>query len=103
MGDKTRGLYPEGKFIVRRKDGTDAPGGKHDGCEYFVLDMTHDPHARSAILAYAQSCEADYPLLAADLHLAWLRDAQCEAVDALSAPSAAEPQPGGLSLAGHGG
>lgn len=68
MGDKTRGLWPEGKFIVRRRDSTDAPGGKHDGCDYFVLDLTHDPHAIPAILAYADSCEADgYGLLADDL------------------------------------
>ena len=65
MGDKTRGLYE--KFRVRRLDGSDRLGGKHDGCWYFVLDVTHDPHARAALLAYAESCRADYPLLADDL------------------------------------
>lgn len=65
MGDKTKGLYE--KFEVRRKDGTDAPGGKHHGCEYFVLDMTHDKHAINALLTYASSCEAEYPELAEDL------------------------------------
>jgi hypothetical protein len=65
MGDKTRGLY--NKFTVTRTDGTSAPGGKHDGCEYFVLDLTHDKHAAAAIKAYANSCRAEYPLLAADL------------------------------------
>lgn len=65
MGDKTRGIY--GKFIVRRTDERDQPGEKHDGCEYFVLDLSHDPHANRALLAYAASCSGDYPLLAADL------------------------------------
>lgn len=40
MGDKNKGLY--GKFAVQRMDGSDQPGGKHHGCEYFVLDLSHD-------------------------------------------------------------
>lgn len=67
MGDKTRGLYPEGKFDVRRKDGSSLPGGKHEDCHYFVLDLTHDPFAIPAIRAYATACRAEYPLLARDL------------------------------------
>lgn len=63
---KSMGIYA--KFEVRRIDGSDAPGGKHHGCDYFVLDLTHDQHARAAILAYADSCEADgYSALARDL------------------------------------
>lgn len=65
MGDKTRGLY--GKFRVDRVDGRSDIGEKHYGCEYFVLDLTHDRHALSALTAYANSCEAEYPLLAEDL------------------------------------
>ncbi len=65
MGDSTRGLY--GKFVINRIDGTDSPGEKHDGCDYFVLDLVHDRHAKAAILAYAKSCVAEYPLLARDL------------------------------------
>lgn len=65
MGDTTKGLY--GKFIVRRTDGRDQPGEKHDGCEYFVLDLTHDKHAYLALLAYATSSSEEYPLLAEDL------------------------------------
>lgn len=65
MGDKTRGLYR--KFTVTRTDGSSAKGGKHDGCNYFVLDVTHDKHADAALLAYAASCEAEYPLLAQDV------------------------------------
>lgn len=67
MGDKTRGLY--NKFQIRRIDGSSDPGGKHDGCDYFVLDLTHDPHAKAALLAYAKSCKSDYPLLAHDLRV----------------------------------
>lgn len=67
MGDKTKGLY--GKFVVRRTDGSDQPGEKHDGCEYFVLDLTHDKHAYMALRAYANSCDEEYPLLASDLRI----------------------------------
>jgi hypothetical protein len=65
MDKHSVGLY--NKFIVRRTDGKDAPGQKHDGCYYFVLDTTHDPHAKAALRAYADSCESEYPLLAADV------------------------------------
>lgn len=60
-----RGLH--GKFIVMRSDGRDAPGDKHDGCEYFVLDLTHDEAARSVMPALAAAYEAKRPQLAADL------------------------------------
>lgn len=64
MGDKTKGLYR--KFSVHRTD--DPAGlGKHSDCDYFVLDMTHDVFAPAALRAYADACEAEYPLLAADL------------------------------------
>ena len=65
MGDKTRGLY--NKYRVERLDGSSDIGGKHYGCEYFVLDLTHDKHAKAALLAYAESCKTEYPLLAKDL------------------------------------
>lgn len=65
MGDKTRGLYD--KFDVRRTAGSSEPGGKHEGCEYFVLDLTHDKHAEAALRAYAESCAAEYPLLSNDI------------------------------------
>ena len=65
MGDRTRGLYD--KFFVDRTDGSSAPGQKHAGCEYYVLDLDHDKHAIAALEAYAASCEAEYPLLAIDL------------------------------------
>lgn len=59
------GLY--NKFNVTRTDGTDAPGGKHHGDEYFVLNLTTDKNAISALATYADTCAADYPALAADL------------------------------------
>jgi hypothetical protein len=65
MGNKDRGLYD--KFRVERVDGASSPGGKHHRCEYFVLDLTHDPFAVPAILAYVAACEQDYPWLADDL------------------------------------
>ena len=66
MGDKSRGWF--NKFTVNRTDGTDRKGGKHDGCEYFVLDLDHDPHALPALLAYADSAEkGGYRSLAYDI------------------------------------
>lgn len=70
--DKSRGLY--NKFIVERTDGTSEIDGKHHNCEYFVLDMDHDPFARAAIEAYANACEADHPLLAQDLRNKYLNN-----------------------------
>ena len=65
MGDKWRGLY--NKFNVTRTDGTSEPGKKHDGCQYFVLDVTHDPFAGAALKAYADACRSEYPALAEDI------------------------------------
>jgi hypothetical protein len=55
------------KFNIERTDGKSAPGQKHDGCDYFVLDLTHDPFAIPALTAYAGACEAKYPRLFYDL------------------------------------
>lgn len=65
MDKAQTGIYR--KFDVRRTDGSDARGGKHDGCNYFVLDLTHDPHAIPAMKAYSESCRAAYPVLAQDI------------------------------------
>ena len=59
------GIY--GKFSVARTDRRDALGEKHYGCEYFVLDLTHDPFAKPAIEAYAEACREEYPVLSKDL------------------------------------
>lgn len=77
MGDKTRGLF--NKFVVRRV------GGKRYGSDYFVLDLAHDPHALPALSAYADSCAAEYPLLAADLRVKVRRAEVFNAIDALRA------------------
>lgn len=63
--DKEQGMYR--KFEVRRTDGRSEPGEKHHGCEYFVLDVDHDPYAKGAILAYAILCTDTHPQLSADL------------------------------------
>jgi hypothetical protein len=55
------------KFDIRRVDGSDQPGGKHCGCKYYVLDLTHDKHAPAAMRAYAASCKETHPQLAADI------------------------------------
>ena len=68
--DRTEGLYR--KYRVTRLDGSSRSGRKHELCEYFVLDLEHDPHARPALEAYAESCEDSHPHLAADLR-DWLR------------------------------
>lgn len=65
----SEGLYE--KFKVIRMDGKDAPGEKHHGCKYFVLDLDHDPHAVAAIAAYEKSCRQENPVLAGNLET-WL-------------------------------
>lgn len=55
------------KYNVTRVDKRDEPGCKHDGCNYFVLDLTHDKHAKAALTAYAEACRGDLPRLAEDL------------------------------------
>jgi hypothetical protein len=67
MSDHNVGLVH--KYRVERTDGSSAPGGKHTDCEYFVLDLTHDKHAKAALLAYAASCRVEYPQLAEDLRI----------------------------------
>ena len=62
---RAMGIYA--KFTVTRTDGSHVRGGKHDNCDYFVLDLTHDPFAIPAIKAYADACRGEYPVLAKDL------------------------------------
>lgn len=78
-----KGLYR--KFTVERTDGSSGPGGKHEHCDYFVLDWTHDKFAVPAAMAYARACEGEYPGLARDL-----RDRAGMAV-ASSSPPRTEP------------
>ena len=68
MSDKRKeGLND--RFRVHRTDGNDAPGCKHHGCEYFVLDLNHDKHAVPALRSYAKSCKKEYPVLAYELRV----------------------------------
>jgi hypothetical protein len=60
-----QGLYQ--KFSVSRTDGSSGLGGKHEDCDYFVLDLSHDPHAYRALKAYIESCRGEFPALADDL------------------------------------
>lgn len=87
MSDKRRGLYE--KFTVRRTDGRDQSGEKHEGCRYFVLDLDHDPLAFPALKAYADAAEeCGYHALARDLHKLARGD------EALLAKITPPPQPG---------
>jgi hypothetical protein len=64
--DRDRGVY--GKFLVERTDGRSAPGEKHDGCLYFVLDLDHDPLALWPLKEYADGAwRAGFEPLAEDL------------------------------------
>ncbi len=60
-----KGLY--GKFGVFRFDGRDAEGNDRGEARYFVLDYIYDPYARQALEDYANYCQYEYPILAADL------------------------------------
>jgi len=55
------------KFKVERTDGGHLPGRKHHGCFYWVLDVTHDPHARAALVTYEMACRLTHPQLADEL------------------------------------
>ena len=74
MDKKAMGLFE--KFLVTRTDGASEEGGKHFECEYFVLDITHDPFAVHALFAYADVCEeGGYHRLAEDLRTVARRQA----------------------------
>ncbi len=60
-----QGIYQ--KYNVSRTDGSDAPGAKHDGCSYFVIDRTHDQFAGAALQAYGLLCAEKYPVLSKEL------------------------------------
>lgn len=59
------------KFHVTRTDGSSDVGKKHHNCEYFVLDVDHDPYAKAALLAYVDACEGTHPALAQDIRQRW--------------------------------
>lgn len=63
--ERACGLYD--KYNVSRRDGSSNAGGKHNNCNYFVIDLNHDKYAKPALLAYAEACKDEYPALASDL------------------------------------
>lgn len=67
LADQNRGLYRKYELYRVYDDGAH---GRWVREPFFVLRYTSDPHARAALEAYAGSCEAEYPLLAADLRQA---------------------------------
>lgn len=71
--DQHFGLYR--KYHVERIDGSSMPGGKHEHCRHYVLDIDHDPFAVEAMQAYAAACAPFYPELAKDLH-EWVKACQ---------------------------
>lgn len=75
MSDE-RGLYE--KFTVRRNNSPlPTYGDKHYGCEYFVLDLTHDEAALPALVAYAEAANAaGKHALAADIRAKYLSGAR---------------------------
>lgn len=73
--DRQRGLYRK-YSIYRNTEAGRAIVPLTDPA--FVLRYTTDPHAAVALAAYANSCEADYPKLAADLRDALRGQPECE-------------------------
>jgi hypothetical protein len=61
----TEGL--KAKFRVERTD--PEAQKRHPNCQHFVLDVDHDPHALPALKAYADSAEAEHPVLAEQLRM----------------------------------
>lgn len=91
LTDETKGREPvtdqrglTGKFGVWRTDGADMPGGKHHGCDYFVLDLTHDHAAVVAVLAYADAVAETRPRLAVEIRVrygtrgGWVEEVQAK-------------------------
>lgn len=76
------GLYD--KYVVTRTDGGHCVGRKHERCRYFVLDLTHDPAARTAAMLYASIVRPTEVALADDLV------SLVEALGGKTAPGAAE-------------
>jgi hypothetical protein len=67
MSDAPRTKEIHRKYEVKRTDGSSGPGGKHEDCAYFVLDLDHDEFAIPALKAYAKACKKTKPELASDI------------------------------------
>lgn len=103
--DKGRGLY--GKYLVFRT--RELNTGGHDRARMlieaarahasadpvapcFVLNYMRDPHARAALEAYADSCQREYPQLAADLRREVERAIQATDYESSGAAESAWPE-----------
>lgn len=62
------------KYLVFRTDGRDREDEKHANCEYFVIDLTHDPFAQDVIQFYIHLCEHEYPEAANDITERYLNE-----------------------------
>lgn len=61
MPEQSKGLY--NKYKVERIDGK--PG--RENCQYFVVDVCHDPYGPAAVRAYIDALPDDFAQLKADL------------------------------------
>ena len=55
------------KYMVFRRDGQDRMGRKHFKDDYFVIDLTHDPHAVLILNTYADAVRKEDPEFATQL------------------------------------
>ena len=62
--DTERGLYPKYELHRINEDGSHR---FQVFTPFFVLRYDTDPHARAALVAYAESCRNEYPQLADEL------------------------------------
>lgn len=56
-------MWNHDRYLVKRADGSSTPGGKHENCEYYVLDLDCEPLVHVALDAYATACEMAFPVL----------------------------------------
>ena len=61
MPESNRGLF--NKYKIERIDGK--PG--RENCQYFVVDVCHDPYAHAAIRGYIDALPDEFAMLKADL------------------------------------
>ncbi|WP_186137379.1 hypothetical protein [Burkholderia gladioli] len=74
------------RYEARVADGSATPATSIRKTEFFVLDLTNDPHAPAAMVAYARACAAMRPQLAVDML------ARFDAGDTAEAAATAEPE-----------
>ncbi len=60
------------KYQVTRTWNHTDPTKQEEECEYFVLDVTHDPNSKAALVAYVDSCCKTHPQLAESIITRWL-------------------------------